>query len=315
MKLSFQRLSFLLAFLAAVVCLSARNSLAADQKVVILVHGIMVGGGEYSESYSKFNEIAENEFPNTAIIEFSWGGTFEDTDGPQNGSDSVGNRKNMSVGMSYQAWEGVDKLKKIVKDTRDALGGQVKITIISHSQGTVVTLAAIQEGMRVDNWILMGSPLDEEIVQNGENNTHFDKACKNVKNVILNFSSKSDRVAQLKGGVGYHGLPDNLPNLGKATKYEFNKTVCKMWKSGSLRIYSIPFNDTDHTDHALLFDNGWWSFKWIKGDWPSQFTRDDFISLLRADAPITPNKLKRIKEDAAKPIIHKEPAMITRPKI
>ena len=310
MKLSFQRLSLLLAFLAAVVCLSARAALAADQKtsVVILVHGIMVGGEKISGSYSRFNEIAKKEFPNTAIIEFSWGGTFEDTDGPQNGSDGVGNRKNVFVGLSSQAWEGVDKLKKIVKDTRDALDGQVKITVVSHSQGTVLTLAALQEGMRVDNWILMGSPLDEEIVIKSENDTHFDEGCKNVANVVVNFSSTNDSVARAKGGVGCHGLPDELPTLGRCVQKAGSS--CKSWKMNSLRVYSIPFNKTNHTGKA-----GWWSLNWLDDQWPNEFTRENFISLLRADAPITPNKLERIKEDAAKPIIHKEPEMITRPKI
>jgi len=74
-------------------------------------------------------------------------------------------------GMSNAAWWGAAKLKEVVARTRDIFGSQVPITIISHSQGTVITTAALQEGMVIDNWILMGSPLNYEAVMTGRRTT------------------------------------------------------------------------------------------------------------------------------------------------
>ena len=56
------------------------------------------------------------------------------------------------------------KLKETVARCRD-IYPKVPITILSYSQGTLISTAAIQEGMKVDNWLLMGSPMDRGIVE------------------------------------------------------------------------------------------------------------------------------------------------------
>lgn len=61
------------------------------------------------------------------------------------------------------------------------------INVIAHSQGTVIVTAALQDGMKVDNVIFLGSPMDREEVENQSNNINFRTAAKNVKGSLWNY--------------------------------------------------------------------------------------------------------------------------------
>ena len=154
-------------------------------------------------------------------------------------SDSVGLRTNRFYGLSTLQWRGVDKLKLIVADikswrTHDPLLKDEPINIVAHSQGTIITLAALQEGMTVDNVIFMGSPMDQDIVRNAEENTLLKIASANATS-ITNLWSSSDDVAALKGGIGHEGLHSSniTGNVGDIELAGVDHYGARGWWSGS----------------------------------------------------------------------------------
>jgi hypothetical protein len=74
--------------------------------------------------------------------------------------------------MSQQQWAGVDRLRKTLTAIHELLiehnsRENVSINLISHSQGTVVSLAALQDldSAMIDNWYLLGSTLAQEVLE------------------------------------------------------------------------------------------------------------------------------------------------------
>jgi hypothetical protein len=145
--------------------------------------------------------------------------------------------------MSPYAWDAVDKLNAVIARTRFILGDDIPITIVSHSQGTIITLAALQDGARVTNWILMGSPLDKESISVAENNTHLGRAAANVSNLVLNLWSPEDGIAGLKGGIGSFGLPRKA--------------------DGSLNIPNYTSNNINEVRIENIDHDYWWLGEWI----------------------------------------------------
>jgi len=236
------------------------------RSVVVLIHGVWSG----PQTYQDFkNKIWEKELkPGTWLIEMNWA---QGEEFPTHASDSVGGRANSVYGMSDDAWVGVAKLKDVVAQVRYLLGFDVPITILSHSQGTIITLAALQEGMKVDNWILMGSPLDKGIVRDGEHNTKLGVAARNVSGKVVNLWSNDDGTAWLKGGIGEDGLPSY--------------------------IYGSPNNTVDvmldNVDHSG--EEGWWSMYWMeRPDLWHGFTPEGLLDLLKGGqgelVPVLPSK-------------------------
>jgi pimeloyl-ACP methyl ester carboxylesterase len=172
-----------------------------------------------------------------------------------NASDNIGDRATASSGwyksgMSIQQWQGVDKLRRVVDDLRTliqtdpALSGE-EINIVAHSQGTLITLAALQEGLRVDNVIFMGSPMDQGIVQSRTDNTDWTLAVPNAGH-ISNFWSRSDDTAGYKGGIGAVGLPANTIGIsGRTTDHQLSGVDHygpTGWWAGNWLNYSVdPF--------------------------------------------------------------------------
>ncbi len=206
------------------------------------------------------NRNWSNGLKEESVIDFTWawsptaaqisnGDKFENP--TTNASDNIGTRSNdrsgwYTSGMSGQQWQGVDKLKNTVRELRALIASdpslsKEKINIVAHSQGTLITLAALQDGMVVDNVIFMGSPMDKETVEERSSNTNWPIAIKNAGH-ISNLWSSSDGTASYKGGIGGFGLPDNTIGL-----------------------------DNKVTDHRLsgvdhFGSSGWWSGNWLHYD-------------------------------------------------
>ncbi|MEZ4668595.1 MAG: SH3 domain-containing protein [Anaerolineae bacterium] len=233
--------------------------------VVILVHGVNSGPTKYPTLYDNFvDAIWPTDSGNTALVQFNWG-----IENFNYASDTVGTRHDLSTfetfkaGMSPNAWAGVDKLKTTVERIQSILPN-IPISIVSHSQGTVVTLAALQEGMHIENWVLMGSPLDKESIAVDENNTHLGQAAQNVTGAILNLWSRADDTAGYKGGIGRFGLP----RMGDDVSFNIPDY-------DSNNISEIKVTNVDHDD--------WWKGDWItdtNGHIWSQMTKGgtDFLS-------------------------------------
>ncbi len=247
--------------------------------VVILIHGVRATGNpdrrDASYSYDFFDLFAERFLTKTRIIRFDWG-----IDGPWDASGKVGTRMNQLEGISDEGWGAVAKLKEVIVRTRELIGPKGKISIVAHSQGTIISLAALQEGAKVDNWILLGSPLSQTNVRDASGDTHIARAARNVSTRILNFSSTGDAIVtarQLGSGVGNAGLPEQISDLDAKGNGRWSSS------SGST-VQNIMFKNVGHSGA-----NGWWEMKWLADEsrnwspnesWPNDFSAEDLIRLL-----------------------------------
>ena len=215
--------------------------------VVVLVHGVNTSASVYRDWIQYF--FSSRKFPElsgTLYVSVNWA-----SDSINQASDQVGGRANSSVGMSDRAWFAVWKLGQTVARMQKRFPG-VPISIVSHSQGSIVTLAALQEGMRVNNWVLMGSPLDREIVAHCEEgeNTFLEYASRNVSGWVWNLWSTEDDIAALKGGIGRFGL----------------RTPCFVgggWYGQN--VYDTHIPGIDH-----FGDNSWWDAAHLVSQMPSK---------------------------------------------
>jgi hypothetical protein len=180
------------------------------------------------------------------------------------GADGPGERVEQVEGLSERAWAGVAKLKHFVSWVRERLGPDVPITVVAHSLGSVLTLAALQEGLTIDNWILMGSPLSAGNVRTADDNTHFATAASRVRGLVLNCWSPNDGVAVLKGGVGHQGLPraGDLSDLPLDFQHEGDEALdIRDYPIGGranvrdMRVLKSDLLDFDHEE--------WWGHHWL----------------------------------------------------
>jgi len=229
-----------------------------QRSIVIFVHGVYTSSSVYSQWIDGlFNSGEYPELSSTFYVSFNWA-----EDNFLQASDQVGGRANSVTGMSDLAFYAVWKLGQTVARLQ-RLFPELPITIISHSQGTLVTLAALQEGMAVDNWILMGSPLDQGIVagcEDGEN-VNLPLAATHVRGWVWNFWSQADQVVAALGGIGAYGLQTRCGSEG--------------WYGSN--VYNTEITNIDHFEF-LGNDNSWWDFEQLR----SNMTPDVFNTLLSA---------------------------------
>lgn len=227
------------------------------KSIVIFIHGVASDPSVYQNWKSGLFSGDYPELGNTLYISFNW-----EADSINQASDQVGGRANSVNGMSDRAFFAVWKLGQTVARMQK-LFPELPITIVSHSQGTVVTLAALQEGMTADFWVLMGSPLDQEIVaycEDGEE-TDLALAASGVKQAVWNLWSEDDDIAALKGGIGAYGL---ATPCGDESWYGSN-------------VYDDEIPGIDHFEF-MGDDNSWWDFEHMR----DQMTGEQFDYLLYA---------------------------------
>jgi len=98
----------------------------------------------------------------------------------------------------YQG-HGAVRLKELIDKCR---GLAPQVNVIAHSNGTLLTAAALLLGARLDNYIMMGSPLD---CDNSRSQRELSTALRNVSGKVFNFWSPKDEWAHIKGGIGAFG--------------------------------------------------------------------------------------------------------------
>lgn len=288
----------------------ADNLIDSNKSIVILIHGVNAGGqlkevNDYA--YEDFHKFAKNALGGALLIDFHWG-----VEPLSYSSNRVGTRADQFVGMSDFGWAASAKLKELVARLRDAIGENVKISIVAHSQGSVISLAAIEEGLPIDNWILLGSPLGDVIISDGSAQSSMIRAAQNVRSRIVNlYSSSDDVVGWLKPiftaggiGIGSRGLPamlegrlpsdasDNLlirpPIFGDArfSIESWDREFVWDKNNQTCEIRSVPLKGVHHFGEA-----GWWSCKWLSNDnnehWlKSDFKRETLVGMLRGSSPL-----------------------------
>ncbi len=245
---------------------------APVRSVIMLVHGVNTD----TRSYTRFKErIWAPELADSALLEVHWG-----RESCVHASGSVGERPNLVVGMSNKAWVGVSKLKDVTAQCRRIVGPSVPITVLCHSQGAVIALAALQEGLTVDNLIMLGATLGTESVRTGARNTRLGLAARQVRGTVFNLWSSSDQTVQFaKGGIGGRGLPGQIPD----------------YTSGNLR--DVRIDKVDHTG-----DTGWWAMGWLRPEYHKSWhgaTRDEVMAALRGPGPTQPLTTQQQTELAA----------------
>ena len=230
----------------------------APRSVIILVHGV----ASSPKTYKNFvKEISDVHLKKSWVVQFNWSG-----EALVQASNGVGSRAYYFQGLSTHGFAAVAKLKDVVAQIREILP-DTPIQIVAHSQGTIVTLAALQEGMKVDNWILMGSPLSRHNIKTGNKNTRLGQAAKNVSGKIINFWSAGEDTARYAAGlaIGANGLPLRVYQIDKIrTRGEIQNII------------DVEVEDVAHSQ--------WWESDWIlrqKHAWAGHYDRPKFHKLLQ----------------------------------
>ena len=183
------------------------NYLDRNGLVIILIHGVNTNAAWFSLAEKGFKQAGIKQ----AVIRFTWfdnnawGGLKRKQGGqPNYATDSVAGMNSSSMDRSYML-SAVNRLNRLLNNfnsSKKRLHSCESITIIAHSQGSIITIAALQKGAKIDNLIIMGSPLD--IWPYDKNNNDLIKIQNNVAK-MFNYWSNEDEWAFQKGGVGYYG--------------------------------------------------------------------------------------------------------------
>lgn len=137
------------------------------------------------------------------IIPFTWGDYAIRKQGghPNYAVDEVHQMfENPRYGLDriYQGHAAV-RLKLLIDECKKL---NVQVNVIAHSNGTLETCGALLLGTSIDNFILMGSPLD---CDNSRSQNELHAATAKVRGKTINFWSSWDEWATQKGGIGANG--------------------------------------------------------------------------------------------------------------
>ncbi len=168
------------------------------RNINILVHGVNTDAAWFS-----LVEQALWGMTMYTVVPFTWGDYENRKQGgyPNYAADEVIQLfENPTFGYDriYQGHSAV-RLKELIDECRKH---RVQVNVIAHSNGTLLTAAALLLGAVLDNFIIMGSPLD---CDNTRSQNELAKAIKSVTGKVINFWSPQDEWAHLKGGIGAFG--------------------------------------------------------------------------------------------------------------
>ncbi len=266
--------------------------------IVVLVHGVMSAGDPQHPDYafSNFHNWAEKHLGVAELIDFDWAAGNPEL--APYASFRVGHRADQIEGQSDRAWQATAKLKELIGRIRCGKLADAKISIVSHSQGTVIALAALQEGMRVDNVVFMGSPLSKELIKRNTDGCHFAMAVKYTNSSFYNFASDGDRIVDIlkplvniatpDGCIGSRGLPDTIEGLGAVSSTERLLT----WSpKGGVAIRSVKIRDVEHTG-----DRGWWNCTWLEDSiaWPQEIAVNELAASLKSEIRVAAANVKEL---------------------
>ena len=223
------------------------------RSVTILVHGVNTDASWFNGvvgQMRKYQDVIEVppgggnvEYKlKYAIIPFTWGDYAIRKQGgkPQYAVDEVHQMfENPWVGYDrvYQGHSAI-RLKELIEETKK-LG--VQVNVIAHSNGTLETCGALLLGTSIDNFILMGSPLD---CDNDRSQNELHAAIAKVSGKKINFWSSWDEWATLKGGIG--GFGDNSVYLAR------NGNITNVHFVNGSTIRGVTINEKiNHSDYMI----------------------------------------------------------------
>lgn len=217
----------------------SRDSAPILEKIVsitILVHGVWTNAAWFKLVEQEVTNFLQDkiEVPlgsgnikhklKYLIIPFKWGSYVTRTQGgqPHYAVDEVHQMFENDLNTLDRIYQGhaAVRLKELI-DECSKLG--VQINVIAHSNGTLETCGALLLGCSIDNFIMMGSPLD---CDNNRSQNELNAAVKKVKKDTINFWSWWDEWATQKGGIGGYGNDkDYLAKNGNIKNVEFAKDL------------------------------------------------------------------------------------------
>ncbi len=249
--------------------------------VVILVHGVHGWNDRnpsswYPTAIEGLNRGWETERYGCRqeIIGFHWGDMNAPLDFSQlereleggileNATDSIhGAREHQ-----YMVRAG-ERLAEVIWAARLASIEREPINIIAHSQGTIITMMALQNES-ADSVIFMGSPWDPDhgwhdkpwSLHRGQDRYLFSNFVGNAGR-FSNYYSDQDRAAHFKGGVGHSGLTsDGAGELKRLMEREhssvafFNREFAKGKVYNGYRLPDIRYDHGSYVNNAEFYSN------------------------------------------------------------
>jgi hypothetical protein len=236
---------------------------AAMSAVLVLVHGLNSDNSAYGSFLSKVVS-GEPLFERVGVLQLNWGNVelFNIDAWAQTVDELAENRDLLCAPI---------ELRRLVQECRELLGPDVPIHVLSHSMGTLVTRAAIHQGLELENWVLMGSPIERDAAV-GAGSTNFFTALERIGGRIVNLYSDDDSVVggefSLLHGIGCcAGVFDPFADCGLGE--DFN---CKCSQEG---MCDIGIDNVGHGD--------WWDMDWLVqpgGSWCGPLDASDVLGLL-----------------------------------
>ncbi len=150
------------------------NAVDPQGTVVVVIHGVNTDAALFADVRSglaNYRKAAKCSF-SEEVIEFSWGdpGAWGGQSRKQGGhpnyaTDNIADIYSTGWFSKERGYMGdaVRRLKVLLDGLniiKQRTGAKESISVIAHSQGTILTLGALQKGAQIDNLIMMGSPLD-----------------------------------------------------------------------------------------------------------------------------------------------------------
>lgn len=263
---------------------------AVYDSVVVLVHGVNESAEiGYGNLEANLRARWPRELARTLFVRLFWGAE------PVYGwTTQVGWRTNLVYGLSALAWTGTAKLADAIGRVQAELGRGCPICVVAYSLGCAVTLAAAQEGLHLDNVILMGSPLDQTIVDRELENTRFSELLAIVRGEVINCSSTEDGWTLVGGTLSELGnaLPPGVDarpigRYGLPARWIAHPRVTNLYVDG-----------VDHREA-----DGWLPSNWMaptviwRGETPEHFVEVlTCRSLPRAPFPIVPRRARALAQ-------------------
>lgn len=223
------------------------------RSITILIHGVNTDAAWFRRvinamrRYQDASEVPEGSNVEYRlkylIIPFTWGDYEIRKQGGhgQYAVDEVHQMfENPLIGYDriYQGHSAI-RMKELIDECNKL---NVQVNVIAHSNGTLETCGALLLGTTIDNFILMGSPLD---CDNSRSQNELRASVARVGSRTYSFWSNGDEWAWIKGGIGCFG--DN------AFYRQRNPTIRNVeFRQGAvIKGVTITEEEVDHSDYML----------------------------------------------------------------
>ncbi len=180
-----------------------QDALVVPGRVTIVIHGVGDDGAGLSHCFKEAVDEQPTAGPRPEIYLFRW--TQPDGDKP-----AVGHARNSLKGIEERYHDGAEnkaayqvavaeRLRNFLVGARRLYreyGVNGRIDVVAHSQGTLITLEALDQGGEADNLVFLGSPLQYA----GERQDDVIGALPHVRGVLYNYYTPSDGPIECEGG-------------------------------------------------------------------------------------------------------------------